>query len=215
MSEFKRMLAIFQQEGINKAIMAGQINPRHIFKKDLSSDTELLKILSDIKDKKAETVFGAIASRLNSSGIELLDSTLFLADYLPARGILTKREPNFKEWEDIYFGLDIAKAIAFLDIGQTVAVKDKIVLAVEAFEGTNLTIMRAGRLSKGNIVIVKVSKPQQDKRFDIPVVGPLTLRFLIRAKASCLAIEAEKTLIIDKDECIALADNKGMTIVAI
>jgi DUF1009 family protein len=214
-SEFRKIFNILQQEGIKKAIMAGQVNPRHIFKNDLSSDPELSRILSDTKDKKADTIFGAIAERFNASGIELLDSTLFLVDYLPKRGILTRRKPNFREWEDIYFGFEMAKAIAFLDIGQTIAVKDKVVLAVEAFEGTNLTVRRAGKLTKGNIVIVKVSKPQQDKRFDIPVIGRVTLRAIIMAKASCLAMEAGKTLLLDKEDCILLADRHDIAMVAV
>ncbi|TAM41707.1 LpxI family protein, partial [bacterium] len=128
---------------------------------------------------------------------------------------LTKHEPDFSTWEDIYFGLDLAKAAAGLDIGQTVAVKSKAIVAVEALEGTDSLIRRAGKISRGRVVIVKVSKPKQDMRFDIPVVGLNTVKNLVKAKAACLAFEAGKTLFIDKEESIRLADKKGISIVAL
>ncbi len=131
-----------------------------------------------------------------------------------AKGVLTKREPNFSEWEDVHFGLDLAKAITSLDIGQTVAVKGKAIVAVEALEGTDNLIRRAGNITNGGITVVKVSKPKQDKRFDMPVVGLNTIKNLMKANIRCLAIEADKTIFIDKELSIKLADKKGISIVA-
>src|SRR3989338_4578282 len=167
-----------------------------------------------IKDKKADTIFSAIAEKLEKRGFELLSSTLFLEGLLPQKGTLTKRKPNFSEWEDIYFGLGLAKAVAHLDIGQTIATKSQAIVAVEALEGTDRLIRRAGKNTRRGIVVVKVSRPNQDMRFDIPVVGLTTIKNLIRAKAACLVIEAEKTLFIDREASIQLADKKGISIVA-
>lgn len=215
LNEFHKVFQIFKAEGINKIVMAGQISPRRLFSKEVEQDQELKDLLKSIKDKKADTIFKAIAERLRGSGFELLDSTTFIEDLLPKKGTLTKREPNFNEWEDIYFGLDLAKEIAYLDIGQTVAVKDKAIVAVEALEGTDNLIRRAGKITQGKIAVVKVSKPKQDMRFDIPVVGLNTVKNLIKAGATCLAIEADKTLFIDKAKSIELADKKGISIVAV
>jgi len=212
--EFRRMLEIFKQEDIKKVVMAGQISPRRLFSKDIGRSKEVREILASIKDKKADTIFGAIAEKLQESGLELLDSTTFLKDYLPKKGTLTEREPDIGVWDDIYFGLDLARAIAYLDIGQTVAIKEKAVVAVEALEGTDNVIRRAGRLTAG-ITVIKVSKPRQDVRFDIPVVGLNTVKNLVKAGAKCLAIEAGKTLFIDKQQSIELADKKGISIVAV
>jgi DUF1009 family protein len=215
LDEFRRMFEIFREESVTKVIMAGQISPRRLFSKEIDKNEELKELLSGLKDKKADTIFGAIAQKLKESGIQILDSTVFIKDCLPKKGTLTEREPNFAEWEDVYFGLELAKEIAYLDIGQTVAVKHKAVVAVEALEGTDSLIRRAGKISQGGITVVKVSKPTQDMRFDIPVVGLDTIKNLIKAGARCLAIEADKTLFIDKEEAIELADRKGISIVAV
>ena len=213
-NEFHRLGEIFKSEGVSKIVMAGQINPSRLFSKDIENDEELKKLLSGIKDKKADTIFSAIAEKLEKRGFELLSSTLFLEGLLPQKGTLTKRKPNFSEWEDIYFGLGLAKAVAHLDIGQTIATKSQAIVAVEALEGTDRLIRRAGKIARRGIVVVKVSRPNQDMRFDIPVVGLTTIKNLIRAKAACLVIEAEKTLFIDREASIQLADKKGISIVA-
>jgi len=215
LNEFSRMFEIFKSEGITQIVMAGQISPYRLFSKEIDKDAELKNILAQIKDKKADTIFGAIAERLKGLGFELLNSTTFIEDLLPQKGILTKREPNFNEWEDIYFGFDLAKEVAFLDIGQTVAVKDKAIVAVEALEGTDNLIRRAGKIAKGGFTVVKVSKPKQDMRFDIPVVGLNTVKNLVREEAMCLAIEAGKTIFIDRQISAELADKKGISIVAV
>ena len=215
LDDFLRMLDMFKQEGIRQVVMAGQISPHRLFSKEVARSRELKDLLAGIKDKKADTIFGALADKLKEAGLELLDSTTFVGDFMPQKGILTRREPAFTEWEDVYFGLELAKAIGYLDIGQTVAVKDKAVLAVEALEGTDNLIRRAGRFPVRGVVVVKVSKPKQDMRFDIPVVGLNTVKNLIRIKARCLAIEAGKTLFIDRPRSIELADKKGLSIVAL
>jgi len=215
LDDFSRMFSIFKAEGITEIVMAGQIRPDRLFSPKIKNDPELAKIVERLKDKKADTVFSAIAARLQESGFTLMNSTTFIEDYLPKKGTLTAREPNFNEWEDVYFGLDLAKEIAYLDIGQTVAVKNKAIVAVEALEGTDNLIMRAGKITRGGAVVVKVSKPEQDMRFDVPVVGLTTIKNLIKAKVSCLAIEAGKTLFIDKEASIKLADKTGIAIVAV
>jgi UDP-2,3-diacylglucosamine hydrolase len=215
LNEFKRLIQIFKTEGVTKIIMAGQISPHRLFSKEVQADPYLKKLLDSIKDKKADTIFGAIADSLKEEGLELISSTTFIEDYLPKKGTLTKQAPDFLVWEDIYFGLGLAKAIGYLDIGQTVAVKKKAVVAVEALEGTDNLIRRAGQISRGGVTIVKVSKPQQDAHFDIPVIGLNTIKQLVKSHATCLAIETNKTLFIDKEESVKLADKKGISIVAL
>lgn len=215
LSEFRRIFEIFKKEGVTKVIMAGQISPCRLFSKEIEKDKDLKSLLAGLKDKKADTIFAAFAEKLKEGGLELLDSTVFIKDLLPKKGALTKLEPDFSTWEDIYFGLELAKAVAYLDIGQTVAVKDKAVVAVEALEGTDNLIRRAGKITRGGFTVVKVSKPMQDMRFDVPVVGLNTVKNFIKAGAKCLAIEAEKTLFIDKDKAIELADKKGIFVVAV
>ncbi|MBU1923725.1 MAG: UDP-2,3-diacylglucosamine diphosphatase LpxI [Candidatus Omnitrophica bacterium] len=215
LAEFHKIFAIFKSEGVKNVVMAGQINPARLFSKEINQSEELRQILASLKDKKADTLFSAVAQRLEAAGFNLLDSTTFIEEYLPKKGTLTKLQPDFDTWENIYFGLSLAKAVADLDIGQTVAVKSKAIVAVEAFEGTDNLIRRAGKIGRGKIVIVKVSKPKQDMRFDVPVIGLKTVNNLIKARARCLAFEADKTLFIDKEKSLKLADRKGISIVAV
>lgn len=215
LDEFSRLFEIFKNEGLTRIVMAGQINPSRLFSKELQKNREIKELLESIKDKKADTIFGAVAQKLNDFGFQLMDSTTLVEELLPKKGTLTKREPTFAEWEDVYFGWELAREIAYLDIGQTVAVKNKAIVAVEALEGTDNLIKRAGRIAQEGITVAKVSKPKQDMRFDIPVVGLNTVKNLIKVKARCLAIEAGKTLFIDKAESIQLADKKGIAIVAV
>ena len=215
LSEFHKIFSVFKSEGVKNVVMAGQISPVRLFSKEINKSAELKQILFSLKDKKAETLFSAVAKRLEAEGFNLLDSTSLIEEHLPKKGTLTKLQPDFDTWEDIYFGLNLAKAVADLDIGQTVAVKSKAIVAVEAFEGTDSLILRAGKIGRGKIVIVKVSKPKQDMSFDIPVIGLRTIKNLIRARARCLAFEAEKTLFIDRESSLRLADKKGISIVAV
>lgn len=215
LKDFSRMFEVFKAEGITKVVMAGQISPHRLFRKEVLQDPALRGLLASVRDKKADTIFGAIATMLKEVGLELLDSTMFIEELLPAKGTLTRNEPTFLQWEDVYFGFELAKGIGSLDIGQSVAVKEKAVVAVEAMEGTDNLIRRAGRLSRGGFTMVKVSKPKQDKRFDVPVVGLNTIKTLLAAKARCLAIEAGKTLFIDKEKSVELANKRGLAIVAV
>lgn len=214
LKDYTRMFEIFKNEGIEKVIMAGQVNPRNLFYRDIGDDA-LKALLNAVKDKRPETVFKAIADKLAEHSIELLDSTLFLEDYLASEGILTKTRPDSATWKDVHLGFEMAKRIAELDIGQTMVVRNGAIVAVEAIEGTDAAIQRGGKVANGGVVVIKVSKSEKDMRFDIPVVGPRTIQNLFRVKAKCLAIEAHKTLMIDRDKCIRMADKYHIAIVAL
>ncbi len=213
--DFSRMFDIFKQEGITRAVMAGQVSPHRIFSREVQQDELLRSLLENISNKKADTIFAAIARKLQEAGITLLDSSRYVKEHLPDKGVLTRRQPDAALWEDIHFGFELAKAVGGLDIGQTVAVRNKAIVAVEAFEGTDNLIRRAGVLARGGITVVKVSKPNQDMRFDIPVVGLKTIKSLIAAGARCLALEAKKTLFIDRQESLACADKRKLVVVAV
>lgn len=215
LAEFQKMFEILKNEAVEGVVMAGQISPRRLFSKEVNRSRDLKQILQSLKDKKTDTLFGAVAQKLEAAGLKLLDSTTFIEEYLPKKGTLTKQEPDAETWEDVRFGLSLAKEVANLDIGQTVAVKSKTIIAVEAFEGTDNLIRRSGRIGHGQIVIVKVSRPRQDMRFDIPVIGLNTIKNLIKARARCLAFEAGRTLFLDREESVGLADKKGIAIVAV
>lgn len=212
--ELKELFEYFQTAGIKKAVMAGQVNPDNLFEHNVRLDDEFTEIFDAIKDRKADTIFTAVAEKLKEKGIELMDSTFLLKDNLAPLGVMTKRSPTEVEQADIAFGKEIAKAMGGIDVGQTVVIKEKAIVAIEAMEGTDQTINRGGNIARGNAVVVKMSKPNQDFRFDVPVIGPRTIKHMIKSKASCLAIEANKTLVIDRNECIKLADNAGITIIA-
>ncbi len=215
LEEFSRLPQILKAEGVTQVVMAGQISPHRLFSPQVKQDETLARLLERLSNKKADTIFGAIAGYLKENGLELLSSTLFIQELFPKKGTLTKSQPHFDGWEDVYFGFELAKEVAFLDIGQTVAVKEKAVVAVEALEGTDNLIRRAGALARGGITVVKVAKPNQDPRFDVPVVGLNTVRTLIKVRARTLAIEGEKTLFFDLKESVGLADRAGLSIVAI
>ncbi|PIQ91062.1 MAG: hypothetical protein COV71_01220 [Candidatus Omnitrophica bacterium CG11_big_fil_rev_8_21_14_0_20_41_12] len=214
LAEYSRVFSIFKNEGVKKIVMAGQISPVRLFSGEIQKDPQLKELLSQIKDQRADTIFGAIVKKFNDEGFEFLDSTTFIEDYLPKKGILTG-EPSAQILEDIHFGFDLAKQVAGLDIGQAVVIKNKAIVAVEALEGTDNLIKRAGCISRGGFTVVKVSKPRQDMRFDVPVIGLNTIKNLLRAKAACLAFEAGKTLFIDQEAGVDLARKKGLIIVAV
>jgi DUF1009 family protein len=214
LGEFERVFDIFRREGIKKVVMAGQISPRSLFSRQVRDNKSIQALLRSIIDNKANTIFSAIAGQLADHGLTLIDSTTFLHTLLPKAGVLTSRTPSKEEWVDIRFGMDLAKKVADLDIGLTVAVKNKAIVAVEALEGTDNLIRRAGRICKG-LVVAKSGRPGQDMRFDIPVIGLHTIKTLIRAKVTCLCIEAGKTLIIDMKPAVELADKRGIAIVAV
>lgn len=211
-TEFNRIISIFKEENISKAAMAGQINPYLLFNPQVMQNPAVRDFFGQLEDRRADTVFRAFTCRLQEAGLTLLDSTSYLSDYLPKEGVLGKRQPSPEEYADIRLGFKIARHLGALDIGQSVCVKNGVILAVESVEGTDNTIRRASSLSRSAIVLVKVSKPSQDMRFDVPVVGLATIRNLSRG--SCLAIEAGKTLFLDKDKAIGLADKKEIALIS-
>ena len=213
--EFAKIFDIFKAESVKKIAMVGQINPRYLFNNKVMASEEINRLFSGLKDRRANSIFGLIAEKLNDNGFELLDSTTFMEEYVPEKGVLTISSPTPEIWEDINFGLNLARKIADLDIGLSVAVKDKAVVAVEALEGTDSLIKRAGRISRKGAVVIKVSRPNQDMRFDLPLVGFNTIKNLIKIKASCLAIEAKKTIFLDTKTAIKLADRANLSIVAV
>jgi DUF1009 family protein len=208
------LIEICKKEGIARVVMAGQVRHTRLFSQ-VKLDARAMALLAGVKDKKANSLLGAVADELSREGIELLDSATYLSHLLPSPGILTRRKPTQKEWRDIEFGHKMAKEIAGLDIGQTVVVKDQTVLAVEGMDGTDLTIKRGGKLGRRDVVVVKVSKPQQDRRFDLPIVGDRTIEVLKEAKAKVLAFSARNTILLDTEKVIKRANQNGISLVAI
>lgn len=213
--ELKKLVRFFKSEGVTQAIMAGKVEKVRLFQGNVRPDLEMVKVVAKVRDFKDDSLLSGIADYLESTGIRLLDSTLFLKNAMPAEGILSKKKPSKELAEDIAFGFKTAKAIAGLDIGQTVAVKKKAVLAVEAIEGTDQTIRRAGELGGGKITIVKVAKPNQDMRFDVPCVGLHTLKELKAGKVAAFAFEAGKTIFLNLDEFIKEADRINMVVAGV
>ena len=207
-----KCIKILRQEGVSQALMAGQVKHVKIFS-GIVPDLTLLSVLTKLKARNTDALISAVADVMREHGIELLESTAFLQPLLARAGTLTRRAPSEEEWADLAFGYRMADTIAGLDIGQTIAVKDKAVVAVEAMEGTDEVIARAGRLAGGGVRIVKVAKPKQDMRFDVPVVGVATVEAMQQAGATALSVDAERTLMIDGAKVFAAADAAGITIV--
>lgn len=205
-----KLLDAGKKSGAAHAMMAGQIAPKNLF--DLRPDVKALLLLATIKERNAETLFGAIADALNRIGVALLPATTFLEDQLASAGHIAGPRLKDREVEDAAFGMRIAKETSRLDIGQTVVVKNGTVLAVEAFEGTNDAIERGGRLGRGGGLVVKVSKPEQDMRFDVPVVGEQTLEHAVKAGLRGIVVENGRVLLLDRDRLCRLADEKRITL---
>jgi len=212
--ELKRLFSYFVDHGVRSVLMAGQVSQKNLFDPRVRLDEEFQALFDAIKDRRADTIFAAVSDKLSEYGLELLDSTFLLRQYLAPRGTLTRRGPTEVELQDIQFGREIAKAMGGLDVGQTVVVKEKAIVAIEAMEGTDQTILRGGRIARGGAVVVKMSKPKQDPRFDVPVIGTRTIKTMIRARAACLGIEAGKTLILEKARVLKLANKAGICLVA-
>lgn len=207
-----KMISFFKDEGVTKAIMAGQVKHVQLFSGAVP-DVRMMKMLWNLPRRNTNSLIGGIAAELEKDGIELIDSTYFLRDNLAGNGVLTKRKPSDIELENIEYGLQIAGEIARLDLGQTIVVRAKACVAVEAMEGTDATIERAGTLANGKLTVVKVAKPDQDMRFDVPVIGLPTIETMIKAGATCLSVSSGKTLIFNRDEMIGLADKHKIAIV--
>jgi DUF1009 family protein len=214
LGELSRAIELLHEEGVKHAVMAGQVKHNKIFSA-IRPDWRLAKLLFSLPAKNTDSLIGAVARVLQDEGIELVDSTKFLGSLLPAEGVLTQRAPDAAEMADMGYGRLVARQIAGLDLGQTVVVRDGACVAVEAMEGTDETIERAARIAGGQrLVIVKVSKPQQDMRFDVPVVGLRTIEVMRQANASALAIDARRTLLFERDALIRAADEAGIAIQA-
>lgn len=209
-----KMIKFFKAEGVEKAIMAGQVQHVQIFSGALP-DWRMAKMLYNLPRRNTNSLIGGIGDELQKDGIELIDSTFFCQENLAQEGVLTKRKPDSFEQANIEYGLKIANEIARLDLGQTIVVRASACVAIEAMEGTDATIKRAGELAKGKLTVVKVAKPNQDMRFDVPVVGLPTIKKMIEAKATCLSVTANKTLIFDKDEMLALANQYKISIIGV
>jgi len=223
LGELSRLIETFKSEGVAKAVMAGQVKHKQIFS-SIRPDWRLAKLLLNLKARSTDALLGAVAKVLNDEGIELISSTTFLEPLLAEQGVLTARPPNEEECKNIEYGLGVARALAGFDIGQTVVVAAQACVAVEAMEGTDAVIERAGRLMatleerastlERRLTVVKVAKPNQDMRFDVPVIGQATVDTMIRAGASCLSIEAGRTLLFDREALVKRATEAGVTIVA-
>ena len=207
-------IKFFQQEGVSECVMIGQITPGRLF--DLRPDLRVIKILGRIKERNAETMFGAVADELGSAGIKVLPSTTYLEDSLPGPGPVSGPRLDAAGVDDAVYGMRMAKEVSRLDIGQSVIVRDGTVLAVEAFEGTNKCVRRGGELGRGkNVKLVKVAKPDQDLRFDVPVVGPDTILACRDAGVSAVVIEARQTLILGIEEVEHLCNTHGISLHAL
>jgi UDP-2,3-diacylglucosamine hydrolase len=214
LGELSKTIDLMHQEGVKQAVMAGQVKHNKIFSA-IRPDWKLAKLLFSLPRKNTDALIGAVARVLEEEGIRLVDSTLFLKPLVPDAGVLTRRAPNEHEAEDMAYGLGVARQIASMDIGQTVVIADRACVAVEAMEGTDETIARAARIAGGKpLVVVKVSKPGQDMRFDVPVVGLPTIEQMRGAGATALAVDAGQTLLFDRARLIEFADGAGIAIQA-
>jgi hypothetical protein len=223
LGELSRLIETFRKEGVSQAVMAGQVKHKQIFS-SIRPDWRLAKLLLNLRTRSTDMLLGAVAKVLGDEGIELISSTAFLEPLLAEEGVLTVRAPDEDERKNIEYGLTVAHAVAGFDIGQTVVVAAQACVAVEAMEGTDAAIERAGELMRTleddastldrRLTVVKVAKPNQDMRFDVPVIGMATVEAMIRAGASCLSIEAGRTLLFDRATLLARAAQAGIAIVA-
>ena len=215
LGEVSKLLEMLRAERVGKVVLAGQVKHVQLFS-SIPPDGLVSRLLQGLHRKNTDALIGAFVRMLEGQGIQVVDSTLFLRPLLAPEGLLTKRAPDASERADIAYGWEIAKKIAGLDLGQTIVVADRACVAVEAMEGTDATIERAGALSnQRRLVVVKVSKPQQDMRFDVPVVGARTIRVMDRANARVLAVDAGKTLLFEREQLITEADQAGITVIGI
>jgi UDP-2,3-diacylglucosamine hydrolase len=214
LGELSKAIELMHQEGVTHAVMAGQVKHSKIFS-SIRPDWKLAKLLFSLPRKNTDSLIGAVARVLEEEGIKLVDSTLFLKPLVPEAGVLTRRAPDARESADISYGLGVARSVAGMDIGQTVVIAGCACVAVEAMEGTDETVTRAARIAAGKpLVVVKVSKPGQDMRFDVPVIGLPSIEHMSASGVTALAVDAGRTLLFDREKLIALADAKGMAIQA-
>ena len=213
LGQLGKCISLMKEAGVTHAVMAGQVKHASVFSGGVVPDLTFMSVLAKVTTRNTDGLIGAVAQVLNEKGIELIDSTALLVPLLARPGVLTRRAPTDEERQDFEFGYAMADAIAGLDVGQTVAIKQRAVVAVEAMEGTDAVILRAGQLVGPGVRIVKVAKPRQDMRFDVPVIGSATVTAMRQAGASALSIDAGKALVIDGDAVFGAADAAGITIV--
>jgi len=224
LGELSRLIETFHKEGVQRAVMAGQVKHKQIFS-SIRPDWRLAKLLLNLRTRNTDMLLGAVAKVLSDEGIELMSSTAFLEPLLAEEGVLTERAPDENERRNIDYGLGVARAVAGFDIGQTVVVAAQACVAVEAMEGTDATIARAGRLMESleedastlerRLTVVKVAKPNQDMRFDVPVIGMRTVEAMVAAGATCLSVEAGRTLLFDREALLQRASEAGIAIVGV
>jgi DUF1009 family protein len=214
LGQLGRGIEILQKAGAREAVMAGQVKHRQIFS-GIVPDLKLLGVLARLAFQNTDSLIGAVAEALSRDGITLLPSVAFLGDQLAVTGPMTRRRPDREERRDVEYGETVARTLAGLDLGQTAVVKHRAAVALEAMEGTDETIRRAGRIAGPGTAVVKVSKPRQDMRFDVPVVGPGTLEAMREAGSRVLALDAGRTLLIDREAFLARADTDGVAIVGL
>ena len=211
-------LNFFKENEVQKAVMAGRVEHFNIF--NLAADLRAAKALASLRDFRAKSILEAAINEFKKEGIEFQSTSLFLGKFIPQKGILTKRKPTTEEEKDIELGKNISKTLATLDVGLTSVICDKAVVAVEGMEGTDNCILRAGQIVAKNpsknkfLTVVKVARPQQDDRYDLPIIGKGTIKSMIEARANVLAVEAGKTIILDIEEVCALADKNDIAIIA-
>jgi UDP-2,3-diacylglucosamine hydrolase len=213
LGQLGKCISVMKDAGVTHAVMAGQVKHTKIFAGGVIPDLTFMSVLSKLRSRNTDGLIGAVAQVLHDKGIELIDSTSLLKPLLARSGVLTRRAPTVEEQQDFEFGYRMADTIAALDIGQTIAVKHKAVVAVEAMEGTDAVIGRAGHLAGPGVAIIKVAKPNQDMRFDVPVVGIATIQAMRGAGATALSVDAERTLMIDGDAVFTAANDAGIVIV--
>ena len=214
-AKLNKIIKTLRSHDVDKVTMIGKVTKEILFKGLKMPDMRALKLLGRLRNRKDDTIMLAIVDELARDGIEVVDQTQYLKPLMPCAGVLSKRPPTEEESDDIRFGFVTAKAMGGMDIGQTVVVKHKAVMAVEAIEGTDACILRGGALGRGHAVVVKVAKPNQDLRFDVPAVGMTTLRSMIESGCTVLAIEAGRTLFVEQEQVLAEADRRGICICAV
>jgi len=213
-AKLDRIFKAFKREQVTEITLLGKINKELIYAHRELPDLRVLKIFSRLKNFNDDTLTLALVEELASAGITVLDQTKLLQPLMPQAGVLTKRQPTEAELADMRFGLDMARKIGGLDIGQTVVVKNRAIMAVEAIEGTDACIRRGGQLGRGGVTVAKSAKPKQDMRFDVPGIGPDTIESMAAAGAVALVFEAGRTLVVEKEVLLEKANQHGMTIVA-
>jgi len=212
--ELEAIIQAFKRAGVRRAVMVGGIAKPRLFK-EIRPDARALKVLARLPQLRDDLILRALADELEGEGIAVVESTLYLDEIVPTPGVLGTRVPTEREWSDIHFGFRAAKVIGQFDIGQSVVVRSGCVIAVEGIEGTDATIRRAGQLGGGELVLVKVCKPTQDTRFDLPAVGPTTIDTLAQAQGRALAVEAGRTITLDRDEMVKRANAADIAVVAV